>query len=92
MIIARRTANDKVLFYEQTLDFCAVKKLFLKAYRHKKDLAEFLLQGRNFILFCLLCYKAVCLFTREVGNYFSAIAACAAASLAMGTLNGEQET
>lgn len=30
---------------------------------HKNDLIEFLLQGRDFILFCLLCYKTVCLFT-----------------------------
>ena len=36
---------------------------FCKVLSVKNDLIEFLLQGRNFILFCLLCYMAVCLFT-----------------------------
>ena len=36
---------------------------FCKVFSVKNDLIEFLLQGRFFILVCLLCYKAVCLFT-----------------------------
>lgn len=52
------------------LTFChknSEKYLFygiLQGLSVKKDLIEFLLQGRNFILFCLLCYKAVCLSTK----------------------------
>ena len=32
MIIAQRTANDKVLFYEQTLDFCVENCRYDRAY------------------------------------------------------------
>lgn len=60
----------------------------------KKDLAEFLLQGLNLDLsFCPLVNKELYPLTKRKDNsYLFAIAACAAASLAIGTRNGEQDT
>ena len=47
--------------------------------QHNKKRIAFRLSSKNQVI--LLCFYA-----------FSAIAACAAASLAIGTLNGEQDT
>ena len=58
----------------------------------KKDPAKLLLQGQFYNLVCLSCYKAECLFTIKAYFLGFLIAACAAASLAIGTLNGEQDT
>lgn len=66
---------------------------FFYVLRVKKDLADFTLQGLNLILnFAYWLLNGFALNHNRAPNYLDLIAACAAASLAIGTLNGEQDT
>ena len=69
-----------------------ISRYFTRFIRKKRPRREKSLQGQFYNFICLLCYKAVCLFTKDYYFLGFLMLACAADKRAMGTRKGEQDT